>query len=147
MEGQVMKVLHDHFAGALPVAVSGNSPQLPTKGTVGIDNSARPSGSPTYPLDIFAALGADRKTLSISVVNPTETSQDCVLNVTGVQAIGPAKVSRLTAPAAVTPAPAAPVMGRFGGPPVTVAQSTLPQAPRRITVPPASITVYAFEVK
>jgi len=46
MEGQVMKVLHDHFAAALPVAVSGNSPQLPAKGIVGIDNSARPSGSP-----------------------------------------------------------------------------------------------------
>ena len=70
MEGQVMKVLHDHFAGALPVAVSGNSPQLPAKGVVGIDNSARPSGSPTFPLDVFAALSADRTTLSISVVNP-----------------------------------------------------------------------------
>ena len=32
MEGLVMKLLHDHFAGAMPVAVSGNSPQLPTKG-------------------------------------------------------------------------------------------------------------------
>ena len=32
MEGQVMKVLHDHFAGALPVAVGGSSPQLPTQG-------------------------------------------------------------------------------------------------------------------
>ena len=62
MEGQVMKLLHDHFAGALPVAVNGNSPQLPTKGTVGIDTSARPSGSPTYPLDVFAALSADRRT-------------------------------------------------------------------------------------
>ena len=75
MEGLVMKVLHDHFAGALPVAVNGNSPQRPAKGTVGIDTSARPSGSPTYPLDVFAALSADRKTLSISVVNPTETSR------------------------------------------------------------------------
>ena len=77
MEGQVMKLLHDHFAGALPVAVAGNSPQLPAKGVVAIDNSARPSGSPTYPLDVFAALSADRKTLSISVINPTETAQEC----------------------------------------------------------------------
>jgi hypothetical protein len=38
-------------------------------------------------------------------------------------------------------------MGRFGGPPVTVAQSTLPEAPRRITLPAASITVYEFGVK
>jgi alpha-L-arabinofuranosidase len=147
MEGLVMKVLHDHFAGALPVAVSGNSPQRPARGTVGIDNSARPSGSPTYPLDVFAALGADRKKIAISVVNPTETPQDCDLNLTGVQATGPARVSQLTAPAGAALVPAAPGMGRFGGPPATVAESTLPQAPRRITVPPTSITVYAFEVR
>jgi len=147
MEGQVMKVLHDHFAGALPVAVSGNSPQLPAKGTVGIDNSARPSGSPTYPLDIFAALSADRKTLSISVINPTESAQDCDLTQTGVRAGGPVTVSQLTAPAGPPPAPPAPGIGRFGGPPATLAQSTLAAAPRRITVPPTSITVYQFEVR
>ena len=32
MEGLVMKVLHDHFAGALPVAVTGNSPQHRSRG-------------------------------------------------------------------------------------------------------------------
>jgi alpha-N-arabinofuranosidase len=147
MEGQVMKVLHDHFAGALPVAVSGSSPQLPGKGTVGIDNSARPSGSPTYPLDVFAALSADRKTLAISVINPTETPQECVLNLAGVQASGAAEVSQLTAPAGAAPAAPAPGMGRFGGPPATVAHATLPQAPGTITVPPASMTVYQFHVR
>jgi len=147
MEGQVMKLLHDHFAGALPVAVTGSSPQLPAMGVVAIDNSARPSGSPTYPLDVFAALSADRKSLSISVVNPTETPQECVLNLSGVQASGPVTVSQLTAPAGAAPAPAAPGMGRFGGPPATAARSTLPQAPGRVALPPASITVYAFEVR
>ena len=147
MEGRVMKLLHDHFAGALPVAVAGNSPQLPTKGVVAIDNSARPSGSPTYPLDVFAALSADRKTLSVSVINPTETDQECVLNLTGVRASGPATVSQLTAPPGPPPAPPAPGMGRFVGPPATVATSTLPQAPGRVTVPPASMTVYQFEVR
>jgi alpha-N-arabinofuranosidase len=147
MEGQVMKVLHDHFAGALPVAVNGNSPQLPAKGVVGIDNSARPSGSPTYPLDVFAALSTDRKTIAISVINPAETAQECDLNLTGVKASGPARVSQLTAPAGAPPPPPAPGMGRFGGPPVTVSQSTLAEAPRKITVPPTSITVYEFAVR
>jgi alpha-N-arabinofuranosidase len=147
MEGQVMKLLHDHFAGALPVAVTGSSPQLPTRGVVAIDNSARPSGSPTYPLDVFAALSADRKTLAISVINPTETLQECVLNLSGVQASGPVTMSQLTAPAGPPPAPPAPGMGRFGGPPATVARSTLPQAPNRVTLPPTSMTVYAFAVK
>jgi alpha-L-arabinofuranosidase len=147
MEGQVVKVLHDHFAGALPVAVSGNSPQLPARGAVGIDNSARPSGSPTYPLDVFAALSADRRTIAISVVNPTETRQDCELDLAGVQGIGPVEVTQLTPPPGAAPAPPAQGMGRFGGPPATAARSTLPGAPRRITVPPTSITVYRFEVR
>lgn len=147
MEGQVMKILHDHFAGALPVAVNGTSPQVRTKGVVGIDNSARPSGSPTFPLDVFAALSADRKKIAISVINPTEAPQTCELTLAGVQAAGPARVRQLVAPPGPAPAPAAPGMGRFAGPPVTAAESTLPQAPRTVTLPAASITVYQFEVK
>jgi hypothetical protein len=37
MEGLVIKVLHDHFAGRMPVAVTGNSPQHAIKGTLGVD--------------------------------------------------------------------------------------------------------------
>jgi alpha-N-arabinofuranosidase len=148
MEGQVIKVLHDHFAGALPVAVDGNSPQLPTKGVVAIDTSARPSGSPTFPLDVFAALSADRKKMAVSVINPTESQQECDLMVKGVEASGPVKVSQLTAPAGAAPAASAPPgMGRFGGPPAAVAESTLPQLPAKVTLPPASMTVYEFDVK
>jgi hypothetical protein len=52
------------------------------------------------------------------------------------------------APADAAPAPAAAGPARmFGGPPVTAARNTLPQAPRRVTLPPASITVYQFEVR
>lgn len=147
MEGLVMKVLHDHFAGALPVAVDGDSPQRPPKGAVGIDTSARPSGSPTWPLDVFAALRADRKKMAISVVNPTEAPQECDLTLTGVQASGPTKVYQLTAPAEAAPAPAGPAWGPFSGPPATLAESSLPQAPRRITLPPTSLTVYELEVR
>jgi alpha-N-arabinofuranosidase len=146
MEGQVMKLLHDHFAGALPVAVNGDSPQRPTKGTVGIDASARPSGSPTFPLDVFAALRADRGQLGISVVNPTETPQEFDLNLTGVQASGPTRVYQLTASAGAAPAPAGPG-AMFGGPPATIAERSLPEAPRRIALPPASLTLYEFAVR
>jgi alpha-N-arabinofuranosidase len=146
LEGQVMKLLHDHFAGALPVAVSGDRPQRPTKGVVGIDTSARPSGSPTWPLDVFAALGADRRTMAISVVNPTETPQECDLSLAGTQASGPARVYQLTAPpAGTTPPPPGPG-AMFSGPPATVAESSLPLAPRRVSLPPTSLTVYAFDV-
>jgi alpha-N-arabinofuranosidase len=147
-DGLVIKVLHDHFAGALPVAVNGNSPQHPIKGVVGIDTSARPSGSSTYPLDVFAALSADRKTLAISVINPTETSQDCELNLLGVQPVGAARLWQLTAPATVPAAPAvAGGRGGFGGPPATMAERSLSEAPRRISVTAASISVYEFVVK
>jgi alpha-N-arabinofuranosidase len=146
-DGLVVKLLHDHFAGALPVAVNGNSPQRKNKGIVGVDTSARPSGSPTYPLDVFAALSADRKTLAISVVNPTETAQDCDLNISGVQPAGTVKLWQLTAPAGMTSAPVAPGRGGFGGTPATMAERSLPEVPRRITVLPASITVVEFAVK
>jgi alpha-N-arabinofuranosidase len=147
MEGLVIKVLHDHFAGALPVAVKGNSPQHAIKGTLGVDLPARPSGSPTYPIDVFAALSADRRKLAISVVNPTETAQDCDLNLTGVQLGRAARVWQLTAPAGTAPSPAGPGRGGFSGPPATIAESSLPQAPRRLTLPPSSISVYEFEVR
>ena len=147
MEGLVMKLLHDHFAGAIPVTVRGTSPQRPTKGTVAIDTSATPSGSPTFPLDVFAALSADRKSLSISVINPTEAAQDCELALVGLQAAGSVKVSRLTAPQGAPAAPAGPAMGRFAGPPATMEESTLAQAPGRLTLPPASMTVYRLSVK
>ncbi len=147
MEGLVMKVLHDNFAGALPIAVEGDAPQIPSKGTIGIDASARPSGSPTYPLDVFAAVSADHKRLAISVVNPTETPQECDLNVTGLQASGPAKVYQLAVPAGAAPEPSGWGPRGFGGPPATMAESSLPQVPHRITLPPASMTVYSVELR
>jgi len=145
-DGLVMKLLHNHFAGALPVAVSGNSPQHDVNGTVNVDKGARPSGSPTYPLDVFAALSADHKKLEISVVNPSESAQDCNLNLAGVHLAGTVKMWRINAPSG--PAPAA---GRAGGlfsaPPATMSEATLQQAPGSVNVPPASVSVYEFEVK
>jgi alpha-N-arabinofuranosidase len=114
---------------------------------VGIDTSARPSGSPTWPLDVFAAQSADRRTMAVSLVNPTETPQDCELNLVGAQASGPARVYQLTAPpAGTTQAPSGPA-SMFSGPPATVAESSLPMAPQRVTLPPTSLTVYAFDVR
>ena len=145
-DGLVMKVLHDHFAAALPVEVSGNSPQHDVKGTVAVDKGARPSGSPTYPLDVFAAISADHKKLEVSVVNPTETAQDCELNLAGVQVAAMVKVWRITAPSGPTSVPAR-AGGLLSGPPATMTETTLEQAPRTITLPPASISVYEFEVR
>ena len=145
-DGLVMKVLHDHFAGALPVEVTGNSLQHDVKGTVAVDKAAHPSGSPTYPLDVFAAIAPDHKKLELSVVNPTETVQDCELNLAGVRVAATAKVWRITAPSGPTSVLAR-AGGLLSGPPATMTETTLEQAPRTITLPPASISVYEFEVK
>jgi len=141
----VFKVLHDHFAGALPVGVNGNSPQKPIKGVAGIDTSATPSGSPTYPLDVFAAVSADKKTMAISVINPTEMAQDCDLKLSGVQAAGAGKVWQITAPQGAAEAAPGGRGGR-GGAPATMAEKALPEAPGKITLPAASISVYEFPV-
>jgi hypothetical protein len=84
--------------------------------------------------------------LAISIVNPTETSQECELQMTGVAAAGTARVFRVTAPPGAAPAPAGPG-APFVGPPATVAEASEPEPPRRVTLPAASLTVYAFEVR
>jgi len=147
MEGLVMKILHDHFAGAVPVAVNGNSPQHAVKGTIWVDLPARPSGSPTYPLDVVAALSADRKKLAISVVNPTETAKEIDLSITGAHPSGAARLWQLTAPAGTSPPPSAPGRGGFSGPPASMAESSLPQAPGRLSLPATSISVYEFDIR
>jgi alpha-L-arabinofuranosidase len=147
-DGLVIKVLHDHFAGALPVVVTGSSSWPKPSGVVAIDASERPSGSPTFPIDVFAALSADKRTIAISVINPTEKPQECELNLMGVSATGGAKLWQITAPVGVAPAAGGgPGFGGFGGPPATWVESALPQAPRRISLAPASINVYEFEVR
>ncbi len=96
---------------------------------------------------VFAALSADRRKLVVSVVNPTETSQDCELNPTGIQIGGPARLCQLTAPAGAV-APQSGRGGPFGsGPPATMTETSLPEAPRTFTLPPTSISVYEFEVR
>jgi alpha-N-arabinofuranosidase len=147
LDGLLIKLFHDRFAGALPVAITGNSPQHTIQGTVAVDLSARPSGSPTYPLDIFAALSADRKMLTISVVNPTETAQHCELTVAGAQPFGGAKFWQLTAPPGKPTASMGFGPSAFAGPPATMVESSQSQAPGKATLPPASISVYEFAVK
>jgi hypothetical protein len=57
-----------------------------------------------------------------------------------------ASAQRPSTPVGAAPTAAGPAR-MFGGPPVTAARSTLPLAPRRVTLPAASLTVYQFEVR
>jgi alpha-N-arabinofuranosidase len=139
--GLVMKIMANHFTNALPVAVSGNSPQQAVPGTPLVDIPTVPIGSPTYPLDMVAALSSDRKKLTISVVNPTETASEFSPKITGVKLRGPGKLWQI-APPSVNSA------NEAGKKPVVEIVERPQQAlPDRVQVPPVSINVYEFEIE
>jgi alpha-N-arabinofuranosidase len=72
--GLVIRMFSTYF-GTIPVSVEGDSKQPTIKGTIGVDRPEVSSGSDTYPLDISAAMKADKKTITISIVNPTAAMQ------------------------------------------------------------------------
>ena len=87
--GLLFKLYGEHLGtGSIPVALTGNSPQpAPTQKTVG--NLPRTSaGSPSYPLDMVAALSPDHKFLTLTVVNATDCEQKFHLDVRGVRLNG-----------------------------------------------------------
>ncbi len=95
--GLAFKLYGDHFVpGSIPVAISGNSPQPKPKYPIGGDQPRTNSGSPTYPLDMFAALTPDRRSLNLAVVNATDSDRKFDLNVSGVRVEGGPTVWQLT---------------------------------------------------
>ena len=58
--GLVFKMYSNNFPGSIPLPVAGNSPQPDPKYPPAPDQPKTSSGSPTYPLDVIAALTPDR---------------------------------------------------------------------------------------
>src|SRR6185312_10378991 len=139
-DGLMMKIMANHFSNALPVAVSGNSPQQPVSGTAFVDIPTSPVGSPTYPLDVVAALSSDRKTFILSVVNPTEDGQEFTPQINGVKLRSSGKLWQIAAPSvnAANEPDKEPVVKIN-----EIPQSSLPE---RVKVPPISVSVYEFEI-
>jgi alpha-N-arabinofuranosidase len=135
--GLTFKVYGDQFVGSIPVAVSGNSPQPVPQYPVGGDQPKVNSGSPTYPLDVFAALTADRKFLTAAVVNATEKAQPLELNLSGMKLAGPATLWQITA-ANLDAA------NRVGQPAQVELKESQVAAASSLTVAPISINVYRF---
>jgi alpha-N-arabinofuranosidase len=139
--GLLFKLYADHMgAGMVPVAVSGNSPQPPPKYPVGGDQPRTNSGSPTYPLDVVAALTADRKYLSLAVVNATESVQPVELNVTGARLAGKSTLWQMTG----RDLDAANRVGEEAQ--VAVREIDIVDAPQTLTVAPVSVDIYRFPV-
>jgi alpha-N-arabinofuranosidase len=137
--GLTFKVYGDHFVGSIPVAVSGNSPQPVPKYPIGGDQAKVNSGSPTYPLDVFAALTPDGRYLTVAVVNATETAQPLELNLSGKKLAGPATLWQITA----ATLDAANVVGQ---PAQVELKESQTAADSSLTVAPISINVYRFRV-
>src|SRR5208337_4547633 len=138
--GLLFKLYGEHFVGSMPVALSGNSPQPAPKYPIGGDQPKTNSGSPTYPLDMFAALTPDRKYLTVAVVNATESEQKFDLNITGARLEGLSMLWRM----AGKDLDAANHVGEE--PQVMVKEIAIGDAPGTISVAPISVNVYRFPV-
>ena len=139
-EGVVMKLMQTHFLEAHPIAVDGDSPQHLVPGTVYVDRGEKPTGSPTYPLDILAAFSSDRKKFLISVVNPTEEGHSFSPKISGVKLRGEGKLYQIAPPGLAS-------TNEVGKEPaVKIVESAQNGVPETVDVPPVSVSLYEFEV-
>jgi len=140
--GLMFKLYRQHF-GTIPLNIAGNNPQAQhdVKGTVGVDKGKVSSGSNTYPLDAAVALTADRKSLTLAIVNPTESAQQMDVTLEGVAVQNQGRLWRI-APTDLTAAntPGKPLV-------VDIVESSLTEAPARLAIPPISISIYEFPVR
>ena len=138
--GLLFKLYATHF-GSIPVAVAGDSPQPKPIYPAGGDQPQVNPGSDTYPLDVSAALSADRRTLTVAVLNPSDADQPMRLAITGIQLAGQGRLWRMAPPkvdATIT-------VGQAPG--VSVDEQSLSEVPDALTLPPFSVSLYAFPVR
>jgi alpha-N-arabinofuranosidase len=141
----LMFEMYRHHFGTIPLTITGNSPQHDVHGVVGVDKPRIPSGSPTYPLDAMAALTADRKSLTLAIVNPTDSSQQIDVSYQGVAvqdaASSKARFWRIASDdLTATNVPGKPPM-------VEIKESPLTEAANHLTLPKFSVTIYELPVQ
>lgn len=137
--GLLFRMYNEHF-GRIPVEVTGNSPQPAPAFPVGGDQPRVNAGSPTFPLDISAALTPDRKALTVAAVNATEAEKSLHLDLVGFRAGVQGRAWKMTG-ASLDAA------NRVGMPPqVGVRETAFDTRAGRLTVAPHSIEIYAFAV-
>ena len=135
--GLVFKLYNQHF-GTIPVEVAGNSLQPAPQWPVGGDQPRVNAGSPTYPLDVSAALTSDRKALTVAVVNATDSVQQMDLNLDGFRPQAQGRMWRLTGPSLT-------FTNRVDkAPQVTVEEKTFDASAKALSVAPYCIELYEF---
>ena len=138
--GLLFKMYRDHF-GTVPVEVSGDSPQPKPIYPAGGDQPAVNPGSDTYPLDVSATLSDDRKTLTLAVLNPSDSEQRVKLAINGAKLASEGHLWRM-APSSVD---ATITVGQK--PQVEVEEQQLGMQPESIVVAPFSVNIYSFAVQ
>jgi alpha-N-arabinofuranosidase len=133
--------LYRHNFGTIPVAVTGNSPQHDVKGTVGVDKPAVSSGSDTYPLDVAAAFSADRQTVTVAIVNPTDAPQK--INVKFEHVLLQNRATKKEV--AVKELATLNVAGQE--PKIKLIETPINEVPAALEVVPFSVTMYQFKVR
>jgi alpha-N-arabinofuranosidase len=95
-------------------------------------------GSDTHPLDVSAALSENRKTLTFSILNPSDSELHLELSVKGVKLSSQGHVWRM-APLLID---AKITVGEKSG--VGVQEQSLTSVPDTITAPPFSVSICSF---
>ena len=138
--GLMFELYRRHF-GTIPVGVTGNSPQHEVKGTIWVDKPKVSSGSDTYPLDAAAALTADKKALTVAIVNPTESEQQIDVAIKGVTVQDKGRLWRIAgADLTADNEPGKPLV-------VDIVESPLTGVPGRLTVPKLSMSIYELPLR
>ena len=138
--GMLFKMYRDHF-GTIPVEVTGDSPQPRPTFPAGGDQPAVNPGSPTYPLDVSAALSEDRKALAIAVLNPSDSEQSIKLTINEAKLASTGKLWRM-APDSVDA-----TVQVDKKPEVQVEEQSLGPLPDTITVRPFSVNIYSYPLQ
>jgi alpha-N-arabinofuranosidase len=134
--GRLYQMYNQHF-GTIPVAVTGNSPVPAPEYPAGGDQPRVNAGSPTYPLDLSAALTADRKALIVAVVNATEEAHPLQLSLEGFKVRRTGRSWKLTAASLEA-------QNQVGKPPeVVIAESTFSTS-TPLKIAPISVALYEF---
>ncbi len=131
--GKLFKFYRDHY-GTIPVGVSGNSPQPEPTDPPGGEQPQVNAGSATFPLDVVAAWTADRRTLTVAVINPTDEEQALNLQIRGVDLAGRGVLHRMT--------PAGP-----DDRDTVIQEQALDRVPVHPVLPPFSVNIYELPIK
>jgi alpha-L-arabinofuranosidase len=138
--GLLFMLYRDHF-GTIPVAVLGHSPQPAPKYPPGGEEPRVNAGSDTFPLDVAAAWSADRRSLTVAVVNPTDSVQSLEWSIRGADLAGPCRLRRM-APSSID---ASIVVGKTPG--VAVEERELGSVPSALSISPFSVNLYELPVR